>query len=86
MKLVMVLYIIAAAIGTLATPARSEPPFAGSEARGQCPKGFIKKHGQCWRRITDDRSVFLTEEDEHELEAEIGRRLEDLDRGRKAKQ
>lgn len=29
-----------------------------------CPKGWIFKRGECWRRTVDDKSVFLTPEDE----------------------
>jgi hypothetical protein len=45
-----------------------------------CPKGFIFKRGDCWRRTTDDISVFTFGDDEDRFEQEIERRIDELDR------
>lgn len=72
--------ILALAFLAWAVPSFAEPPpFAGPEARGQCPKGWVKRKGDCWRRTTDDISVFQTPEDEEYWQPDLlSRFLDDL--------
>lgn len=73
------LLIVAAAIALPTAASAEAPPFTGPTARGDCPKGFIKKRGKCWRRTTDDISAFTDDEEVIEAwEREVERRLNEL--------
>lgn len=54
---ILTMTAIALVVGALIalSAVKAEPPtFAGVDAQGQCPKGWVKRRGECWRRVVDD--------------------------------
>lgn len=68
----------------IATTAHSEPPRDPTR-QANCPKGFYKWRGDCWRRIDDvtrNESFRGTDEEPSDFELEVDRRLDRLEQER----